>query len=118
MRFGSRKLGIFRLMKKNSVGLFGLIFNGLGAFLLAVSLSGDSGAGAGTDPTYGLAMINSFYSNLGLYLFILGFSFQFLEKIHSENKIKLLTITLTTIFTAIIFFVSIKYIPKLIFYPY
>ncbi len=74
-------------MKKENVGILGLVLNALGALILALSIT-ESNSGyvtRGAGIPYGSAIVNEFIFKLGLLLLILGFSFQFLEKRYGDK---------------------------------
>jgi hypothetical protein len=107
-------------MKRETVGNLALIFNILGAFVLAISMTGDvnSGLGDTSGIVYGYAIVNEFYSKIGLYLFILGFALQFLERISAtKERVARRWIIGVSVATGAIFITTIHFLLPYIIFP-
>ena len=94
-------------MEKRVVGILGLMISSVGALFSAISITEYAGTSISTSS--GMqdhpAFISHYGFLLGLYLMILGFSFQILEKIHAENDtVSGGNITIALLATSSIFF--------------
>ena len=75
-------------MRKEKVGIIGLLISSFGALVSALSFAENSGGyvkSSFSGIQYHIAIVSSYGFKIGLFLMILGFLFQILEKVYKEN---------------------------------
>lgn len=106
------------LFEPKNIGILGLFINSFGAIISTLSLTASDGRVSGSiiGFEYHIAVISDYGFKTGLYLLILGFLFQILEKLNGiENYIKLGRIVLITFGSLILYIFFVKFVQSLFF---